>query len=506
MAEPMFIRIKCQVERRLDRSPTESTSTSAMATTKRRFASLARAIFGIAAILWMVDVAEGRVEDWNGAEFDAKLSDLQERTTLVFEYYASWCPHCQRFVPEYARLGAFFASEEAKRHADVVVARADCATNRDLCTRFGVRSYPTVRFGSKQDFQKQPSTAKDIPRAGSMKAESIAKFLAEQMQMSTAMGPALQKSENFLVQAQPPEGAHLEPQVHGEWLAHHDDLLRVTVDMFMDAVTAKRRMVGDMKEALLNWTEAIKDLHPEPLCRKSLEQLIAGKDAKLFPPLHWRACHGVAVPQEWVRCGGFTCGAWLLFHVASVRMEDKPEAGRKLMDAIVGYVKHFFPCEDCKQHFLDMAQERRSDRVKTQEDAMLWLWSAHNAVNARLEKPLWPPKELCPRCYLGSPLLDADQGWNQPVVLQLLQKVYSMEGTPLPPSPRSANPSSEAKQKERAHSIANHGADKEVEDLPRQQSLMFAFALMLLACFTLLRVMSRSSPIGKRPHSPRLTV
>ena len=71
----------------------------------------------------MAEVAEGLVEDWNGVEFDAKLSDLQERTTLVFEYYASWCPHCQRFVPEYARLGAFFASEEAKRHADVVVAR-----------------------------------------------------------------------------------------------------------------------------------------------------------------------------------------------------------------------------------------------------------------------------------------------------------------------------------------------------------------------------------------------
>eukprot|EP00894_Picocystis_sp_ML_P003605 jgi/Pico_ML_1/54122/g4543.t1 len=114
-----------------------------MAMAKRRLAWHTRPFLAIAAVLWMVQVAMGAVEDWNGAEFDAKLSDLQDGATLVFEYYASWCPHCQRFAPEYGRLGAFFASQESKQHADVVVARADCATNRDLCTRFSVRSYPT---------------------------------------------------------------------------------------------------------------------------------------------------------------------------------------------------------------------------------------------------------------------------------------------------------------------------------------------------------------------------
>lgn len=475
----------------------------AMAMAKRRLAWHTRPFLAITAVLWMVQVAMGAVEDWNGAEFDAKLSDLQDGATLVFEYYASWCPHCQRFAPEYGRLGAFFASQEAKQHVDVVVARADCATNRDLCTRFSVRSYPTVRFGSKEDFQKKPSKAKDIPKASSMKAESIAKFLAQELRMSGAMASAIQHSENFQLQTQSNEASKAEVQVPGGWLAHHDDLLRVTVDMFMDAVTLKRRMAGDTKEALVNWAEAIKDLHPEPLCRKSFKLLVEAKDDKLFPPLRWRSCHGVAVPTDWVRCRGFTCGAWLLFHVASVRMEDKPEAGRKMMDAIVGYVRHFFPCEDCKKHFLDMARERRSDLVQTRTEAILWLWSAHNSVNARLEKSLWPPKELCRRCYLGSQTTTADQGWNQSVVLELLQKVYSMEGTPLPPSP---SPPPELKSKEEQHPNANQAEEKEVEDLPRQQGLMFAFALMLLACFTLLRVMTRSPPPGKRPHPPRLAV
>lgn len=47
------------------------------------------------------------------------------------------------------------------------------------------------------------------------------------------------------------------------------------------------------------------------------------------------------------------------------------------------YVRHFFGCQECAQHFEAMAAESM-DQVAGREEAVLWLWSHHNKVNARL--------------------------------------------------------------------------------------------------------------------------
>lgn len=47
------------------------------------------------------------------------------------------------------------------------------------------------------------------------------------------------------------------------------------------------------------------------------------------------------------------------------------------------YVKHFFGCQECAQHFEAMAA-KSMDQVKSRREAVLWLWSHHNEVNARL--------------------------------------------------------------------------------------------------------------------------
>lgn len=47
------------------------------------------------------------------------------------------------------------------------------------------------------------------------------------------------------------------------------------------------------------------------------------------------------------------------------------------------YIRHFFGCRECAQHFEAMAAESM-DRVASREEAVLWLWSHHNKVNARL--------------------------------------------------------------------------------------------------------------------------
>lgn len=48
-----------------------------------------------------------------------------------------------------------------------------------------------------------------------------------------------------------------------------------------------------------------------------------------------------------------SCGLWLLFHSLSVRVSDSESTEAFL--AIRGFVDHFFKCQECREHFLQMS-------------------------------------------------------------------------------------------------------------------------------------------------------
>lgn len=45
-----------------------------------------------------------------------------------------------------------------------------------------------------------------------------------------------------------------------------------------------------------------------------------------------------------------------------------------------GWVKHFFGCADCAEHFMMMAERPDALDVTSRRDAVLWMWKAHNEV------------------------------------------------------------------------------------------------------------------------------
>ncbi|XP_008571169.1 PREDICTED: sulfhydryl oxidase 1, partial [Galeopterus variegatus] len=130
----------------------------------------------------------------------------------------------------------------------------------------------------------------------------------------------------------------------------------------------------------------------------------------------------LAKKVNWVGCQGsephfrgFPCSLWVLFHFLTVQatrqhVDHPPEAakGQEVLQAIRSYVHFFFGCRDCADHFEQMAAASMH-RVGSPNDAVLWLWSGHNRVNARLAgapgedphfpKVQWPPRELCTACH-----------------------------------------------------------------------------------------------------------
>ncbi|EPQ16424.1 Sulfhydryl oxidase 1 [Myotis brandtii] len=140
----------------------------------------------------------------------------------------------------------------------------------------------------------------------------------------------------------------------------------------------------------------------------------------------------IAKKVNWVGCQGsephfrgFPCSLWVLFHFLTVqatrqnvdRSQETAKA-QEVLQAIRGYVRFFFGCRDCAGHFEKMAAASMH-RVGSRDSAVLWLWSSHNKVNARLAgapsedpqfpKVQWPPRELCSPCHnelRGTPVWD----------------------------------------------------------------------------------------------------
>jgi thiol-disulfide isomerase/thioredoxin len=146
--------------------------------------------------------------------------------------------------------------------------------------------------------------------------------------------------------------------------------------------------------------------------------------------LAWVTCRG----SSW-RYRGFPCGLWLLYHALSANAESSdpalaaaaaaatttfgndaadtngaaavaggvPQASTEILFVIKDYVRNFFSCETCRQHFMHFDPNR-------EEDPAWQLWKVHNVVNYHLAKvtegadPLvpkrqFPGREMCPLCY-----------------------------------------------------------------------------------------------------------
>jgi len=58
------------------------------------------------------------------------------------EFFAPWCGHCKNLAPEYEQVGQAFAPFKSS----VVVAKVDCDAHGDLCSRFQVSGYPTLKW------------------------------------------------------------------------------------------------------------------------------------------------------------------------------------------------------------------------------------------------------------------------------------------------------------------------------------------------------------------------
>uniref|UniRef100_A0A2M3ZG91 Sulfhydryl oxidase n=1 Tax=Anopheles braziliensis TaxID=58242 RepID=A0A2M3ZG91_9DIPT len=226
--------------------------------------------------------------------------------------------------------------------------------------------------------------------------------------------------------------------IDGERLAALRHFLDVLVHYFPFNDNG-RRFLTELRQYVLNAGETSLDGRAFVERAKALEK----ERSPVFASNHWIGCSG---SKEGLR--RYPCGLWTLFHYLAVQAaeNDRTTNAQEVLEAMHGYIKHFFGCTECSQHFQQMADKNRIWQVATKEDAILWLWSSHNEVNKRLagdatEDPEHPKVQFptvsdCPQCrkkiltnhhnHKQYTMEDGNE-WDLTEVLRYLQHMYAYE-------------------------------------------------------------------------------
>merc|ERR1712212_997374 len=144
--------------------------------------------------------------------------------------------------------------------------------------------------------------------------------------------------------------------------------------------------------------------------------------------------------EDWVGCkgsapkfGGYPCGLWQLWHTLTLAQGEEEEDPRVVLRAMVAYVRHFFSCRECSEHFLSMVHNGTAieEEVSSATEAVLFLWAAHNAVNLRLANDVssdpvfpklrFPSKDICSDCW------DEEGQPEEQGLLAFLHSLYSAD-------------------------------------------------------------------------------
>ncbi|KAJ1642233.1 protein disulfide-isomerase precursor, partial [Dispira simplex] len=97
---------------------------------------------------------------------------ILDNDLMMVEFYAPWCGYCKKLAPEYEKAAT------ALKPKGIPLAKVDCTTEENLCSKYGVKGYPTLlTFRKGQDEPSKYEKARN--------EQGIVSYLAKQQ------GPAV---------------------------------------------------------------------------------------------------------------------------------------------------------------------------------------------------------------------------------------------------------------------------------------------------------------------------
>ncbi|KAL7149443.1 hypothetical protein ABFS83_05G040800 [Erythranthe nasuta] len=389
----------------------------------------------------------------NAADFDAVLKETPA-TYAIVEFFANWCPACRNYKPHYEKVAKLFNGADAVHPGIILMTRVDCAVqvNTNLCDKFSVGHYPMLLWGPHSKFvsgswdpENNTSEIRSINDART--ADQLLNWINKQINSSYSLDD--EKYEHEHLRANASDLGQIARAIY--------DVEEATFTAF-DIILEHKMIKSENRASLIKFFQLLVVHHPSRRCRKGTAEILVDFDdfaAKKETAVvgeqgafrNFKIC-GKDVPRgNWMFCRGsknetrgFSCGLWVLLHSLSVRVDDGES--HLAFTTICDFIRSFFICEECRQHFSQMCSSV-SNPFKKSRDFVLWLWITHNKVNERLMKEeasagtadpkfpkiIWPPSQLCPSCYLrkiikNDRILNSKINWDFDEVYKFLIGYY----------------------------------------------------------------------------------
>ncbi|EFA84124.1 SNF2-related domain-containing protein [Heterostelium album PN500] len=98
--------------------------------------------------------ADGNVVVLSPDNFDTVVDGTK---TVFVKFYAPWCGHCKKLAPDYEVIADTFAGSK-----QVVIAKLDCDVHKELCGKYDVSGYPTLKVFAKSKEAKDYNGMRSI--------------------------------------------------------------------------------------------------------------------------------------------------------------------------------------------------------------------------------------------------------------------------------------------------------------------------------------------------------
>lgn len=412
------------------------------------------------------------------------IKQAQEAEFVLVDFYAPWCPHCQRFAPELERVA--LAASRAPVRGRVFVAVVDCeAGAAALCDYWQVKGYPTVKFGTRAAWLS--GNTAEIQNVGGKPetAEAVSRWIAQQVGVNIDVSAVTRADVSGGLAARPSGAVSLAAAPVGHVGASSSWDVQLAIALFIhkaltDHALPEFATLEGPKKVLMDFISLAAERLPKESCRSSLtllrrildndlsrfsrkprgglERLIARRQQTQAREIEsktqvafvdtsrlekeWRMCGAdwIHYGKGWAQCRGtwpntrgYTCGLWSAFHTLAARTTDASAAAD--LEVLRTAVDTFFDCEDCRSHFRSLRVNPEDTR--TRRDVQLWWWRAHNLVNERVggleaqhgsgdpryPKVQWPSAAECPRCRAPA-LARGGPLWDLDEVGDFLDRTY----------------------------------------------------------------------------------
>ena len=319
------------------------------------------------------------------------------------------------------------------------IRRVNASSRSDLVERFRVTSLPAMVFLERRSGKAE---LYNIKPSRSFFGQMMTKFFGD----SNKKEPELPKPvESAKVNSKGGEVLHKPAAKDQVYMA---DLEGAVMYAMGHEVVLRKLIATKELTALKEFIRVLDEYLP---ARPALKSVLSSMRNKLagykksirgqeFAQLWEESLGGQAFSKEWVGCKGskshlrgYPCSLWTTFHTLTVnyarlREPDSKEPPGLVLNAMKGHIQYFFGCAHCSNHFVDRTEDEANpiESVRSPQEAILWLWEAHNKVNRRISgdasedptapKIIFPSPDNCPGC-----------NEDKKLALDYLMRIYSEE-------------------------------------------------------------------------------